>query len=430
MKKLLNLFLAVLLMATLLAGCNQPGEDTSGASVGDGTETSMDGAVTPEGKDVVITMFVSKVEIADQLEAMAKEYSDQTNGVTVEVWGTTGDGYFDQLQSKLSAGASQSPTIFSVNPGEEAILLKNYLVELSDESYVQYVAQNMEVKVDGKTVGIPFGLEGFGLVYNESLVSANEITNFDSFESTLQKLKGEGLNPFSLSQEDYFLIAHILNVPFAMQENPEEFIQAVNGGTQTLSGNAIFEEWAKFMEAIRATCANPMEVTYDKQTGDFATGKNAIIHQGNWAWGMFADYDLGFDISMMPLPVNGNDKISIGVASAWCISSIATEEEQAAAKDLFTWMFESTGGHRYIVDEFKFVPAMTNINAPDLDPLSKAVNAYSNEGKSLIWTFNYWPAGIVGSDLAPATQKFFMDENMTGAQFLQELDAAWANATQ
>jgi len=58
------------------------------------------------------------------------------------------------------------------------------------------------------------------------------------------------------------------------------------------------------------------------------------------------------------------------------------------------------------------------------------VNAYSNEGKSLIWTFNYWPAGIVGSDLAPATQKFFMDENMTGAQFLQELDAAWANATQ
>ncbi len=36
------------------------------------------------------------------------------------------------------------------------------------------------------------------------------------------------------------------------------------------------------MEVIRSEGSNALEVTYDTQTGDFATGKTAMIHQGNW----------------------------------------------------------------------------------------------------------------------------------------------------
>ena len=55
-------------------------------------------------------VFQSKVEITDQLEALAEEYEDETE-VQVEVWTTTGDDYFQQLKTKL--GNNQGPTVLS-----------------------------------------------------------------------------------------------------------------------------------------------------------------------------------------------------------------------------------------------------------------------------------------------------------------------------
>lgn len=34
-----------------------------------------------------------------------------------------------------------------------------------------------------------------------------------------------------------------------------------------------FQEWAKFMDVIKANTKNPLEVKYDSQMGDFATEK-------------------------------------------------------------------------------------------------------------------------------------------------------------
>ncbi len=88
----------------------------------------------------------------------------------------------------------------------------------------------------------------------------------------------------------------------------------------------------------------------------------------------------------------------------------------------------SEKGISYIVDEFGFIPAMTNMKTDTLDPLGKEVARYTAEGKTLPWMFSLWPAGVITNDFAPATQKFFADENMTGSQFLETLDAAWENA--
>ena len=63
-----------------------------------------------KSSDQKITIFQSKVEISDQLEALAKEYTEET-GVEVEIWGTTGDDYFQQLQIRLNS--DQGPSIFS-----------------------------------------------------------------------------------------------------------------------------------------------------------------------------------------------------------------------------------------------------------------------------------------------------------------------------
>ncbi|NLZ72764.1 MAG: ABC transporter substrate-binding protein, partial [Bacteroidales bacterium] len=84
-KKLLCVLLGVVLVVSMLAtGCKKE----------------------KEVKKIVV--FQSKVEIIDQLEAAAKDFKKET-GIEVEVWGTTGDDYLQQLRLKLSN--NQGPTV-------------------------------------------------------------------------------------------------------------------------------------------------------------------------------------------------------------------------------------------------------------------------------------------------------------------------------
>jgi len=95
-RKIGSLLLIALLL--LLTACSSGKEDG---------EKSEESTKEPEKSAAQkITIFQSKVEISDQLEALTKEYTKET-GVEVEVWGTTGDDYFQQLQIRLNSNRFQ-----------------------------------------------------------------------------------------------------------------------------------------------------------------------------------------------------------------------------------------------------------------------------------------------------------------------------------
>lgn len=402
------LSLLVITLALLLAACSEEGG---------GDEKTASGEK--------ITIFQSKVEITESLEELAAKYTEET-GVEVEVWGTTGDDYFQQLQVKLNS--NQGPSIFSVQHLTEADKLKSYLYDMSDEPFAENIAPGMALMQGDKLVGVPYGVEGFGLVYNKDLVSPEDVKDYESFVKTLESFKGTDVNGLSLSQEAYFLIGHISNYPFSLQEDNYEYIQKLNNGEVTMSETKEFQEFGKFMEAIRANSPNPLDITYDEQIGDFATGKTAMIHQGNWAYGMFKDYEVDFEMGMLPFPLMGNDKLAVGVGSNWAINGKKSDEEVQAAADFINWMHTSEIGKKYIVEKFGFIPAMTNIEADNLDPLSKAVMEASNSGNTIPWSHNYYPPSLVVNDFVPATEKFFLDKEMSGEAFIEALDKAWQNA--
>lgn len=438
MKKIFRILLVMTLMAVMtLTGCGgskdnketnaskDSGSDSKTEETGENkTDVKEEKEATTETAKKII-VFQSKVEIIDQLKALAEEYKAET-GVEVEVWNTTGDDYLQQLKIKL--GNNQGPTVFSLAPGSESNDLSSYLADLNDLSFVGDIAENMADEKDGKVVGIPYTVEGFGMVYNKDLIDASKVTDFASFETMLKDQKAAGINGFSLSSESYFLIGHILNTPFALQADPGAYVDQLIKGEVTMEETPEFVEFAKFMEAIRANTNNPLEVKYDKETGDFAMGKSASIHQGNWCYGMFADYDVKFDMSMMPLPISGNDKIAVSVPTCWYVNSQATEAEIQAGKDFIEWMYTSETGKKYLMDEFGFIPVVANMENKNLDPLSQAVAEYTNAGKTIPWPMNtYWPAGIVDVYLVPVAQEFFTTD-MTGTEFLQALNNAFVEA--
>lgn len=415
-------FLAMMVLIASLVAC---GGKTNSNSANSGTDTNSSNTSGGTEKQAKISLFQSKVEIAEALEELANKYKEET-GNEVEVWGSAGDAYITQLQAKLAA--KEGPTIFSIASGAEAEKFKSYYYDMSNESYVKNIAPNMALEVDGKVVGVPIGVEGFGLVYNKSLVDPKDVTDLASFTSKMESLKAEGINGLSLSQEAYFLIGHILNTPFALQADPIDFINKLNNGEVKMADTKEFQEFAKFMEVIRQNSVNPMEVTYDTQMGDFATGKTAMVHQGNWSYGMLADYG-DLDIGMMALPIAGNNKLSVDIPGGWVINNGAKPEEIKAANAFLDWLYNSETGKDTIVNKFKFIPAMTNIEADGLDPLSQAVFEATKSGNTIPWAMNYFPQGIIVNDLTPVTSEFFLDNGMTGEQYLKNLDDAWAKAT-
>ena len=411
-RKMLGILLtAIMMISVVMAGCGKKEAETG----------SKDGKKNTANKIIV---FQSKVEISDQLEALAEAYRSE-KGVEVEVWGTTGDDYLQQLKIKL--GNNQGPTVFSLAPGSESEELKAYLSDLSDVSFIDDIAENMANEINGKVVGIPYTMEGFGVVYNKNLIDSSKVTDYNSFVKMLQDQKAAGINGFSLSQESYFLIGHILNTPFALQDDPYDYINKLIAGEVTMQDTEEFVDFAKFMEAIRDNTNNPLEVNYDKQTGDFATGKSAAIHQGNWCYGMFTDYNVDFDMGMMPLPISGNDKVAASVPSCWYVNSQASKEEIQAGKDFLEWMYTSETGKKYILEEFGFIPVLSTMESTKLDPLSQSVSEYAAAGKTISWPMSKWPAGIVDVYLVPVAQEFFTTD-MTGTDFLVALTDAFVQA--
>jgi raffinose/stachyose/melibiose transport system substrate-binding protein len=142
---------------------------------------------------------------------------------------------------------------------------------------------------------------------------------------------------------------------------------------------------------------------------------------------MFADYKVNFEMGLMPFPLLGNDKLAVSVPTVWSINSQASEAQRKLAKDFLVWLYTSETGKRFITEEFGFIPVVKGMTSSKLDPLSAEVSRYAQEGKTIPWATNFYPAGIVDVYLVPVAQQFFTSK-MTPQEFLTALDSAWAKA--
>lgn len=387
--------------------------------------SSDDGGSGSGGSAGKITIFQQKTEIYDQLKDMAEVYEEET-GVEVEVWQISGDDYYQNLKTYMSS--ESGPTVFSLSSSTEIEEMSDYLEDVGDLSFVDKINEDLLARSGDTTVGIPMTAEGFGLVYNKDLVSEDEINTTDALISYIKESAGEGITGLGLSQEAFFLIGQIMNVPFALQDDPVQFCQDLYDGKVNLADVKEFQEFAEIFEAIRENEQNPLEVTYDANCGNFATGKSAMIHQGNWCYSLFSSYDIGFDMGMTALPVAGNTAISVGVPSVWCVNIDASDEEKQLAKDFINWLYTSETGTSYLMDEFGFIPVVDGMVSESLDPLSEIVSEAIAEGNILPWTFNEeWPAGINTTYLVQNAEEYFTSD-MSTDEFLDMLTESFVTA--
>lgn len=420
-KKLLSMVLTMVLGASMVfGGCGSASTEDGSAVAKNSTESSSSGK-----KSGKITIFQQKTEIYDQLKEMAKVYQQET-GVEVEVWQISGDDYYQNLKTYMSS--ESGPTLFSLSSSMEMEEMGDYLEDVGDLNFLDKINDELLAVNGEKTVGIPMTAEGFGLVYNKSMVSEEELSTTDAIVDRIERAAASDKSALGLSQEAYFLIGQILNTPFALQNNPEEFCQDVYSGKINIADVKEFQELGKILDAVKANQKNPLEITYDQNCGDFATGKTEMIHQGNWCYSLFSSYDVDFDMGMAPLPLGGNDAISVGVPSVWCVNIDASEDEKGLAKDFLNWLYTSDAGVDYMMNQFGFIPVVDGMESKSLDPISVSVSDAIAEGNIIPWTFNEaWPAGIITTYLVQNAQEYFSTD-MTAEEFLRGLNESFVTA--
>lgn len=424
MKKQGKLLLVMILaFSTLLAAC------------GGGSKESGQGAEGgAEGGTKTIKIFQFKVEIAEALNQLKAEYEKEHPGIKLDIQ-TVGGGsdYGAALKAKFASG--DEPDIFNVGGYRDLDTWFENIEDLSDQPWVNDVLDVAKEPMtkDGKLYGQPFGIEGYGFIYNKDLFKQAGITELPKtlteLEAAAQKLQAAGITPFANGyQETWILANHLLNIPFAHQEDPDAFVKGLNEGTQKIAGNAKFDEWIRLLDlTVKYGQKNPLTTDYNTEITLFASGEAAMTQNGNWTQVQIDGINPELNIGFLPMPINDNaeenDKLPVGVPNNWVVNNKSKVKPEA--KEFLNWLVTSETGKRYITDEFKFIPAFKSIETKSetLGDLGNDIVKYSQEGKTLSWEFNKFPDG--GMNEFGSQMQGYVAGNVNKDQLFEGIQKSW-----
>ena len=247
------------------------------------------------------------------------------------------------------------------------------------------------------------------------------VTTLDEFVELLDRLVDAGIEkPVSLAKEDWSLGAHHLQYIYETYDGTSEGAAKIieelkNGDVKVESYDRVYELLDMFdvLKKYNVAKGDPLGADYDEMAIDLADGKTAFWFNGNWAWpnleeaGAESEDEYGF----LPYFMNNdpddfvNSKIQASPSKQVMMDSIvATEKEQAAAKEFLNWIVYSEIGQQMLVKTCNVIPPFINNPYEPADPLSRDIYERVQAGEafnaSAIVPNDHW--SILGS----AMQKY------------------------
>lgn len=391
-----------------------------------------------------ITLLNSKAEIQVALEKMAEIYEEKTD-VHVEVMPVTdGDSPYTKVVSMYNSGTP--PTMSILDTTDVIALAEEKAADLTDEKWIKE-AEEYVTEVNGKVYSFPLCIEGRGLIYNKRVIEdalgetfdPDSITTLDEFTAFLDELVDAGIErPLSMAKEDWSLGAHQLQYIYetydGTSEGAQKVIEELKGGTLDLN---MYDRMGQFLDMFdvlkkyNVAKGDPLGADYDEMAIDLVDGKTALWFNGNWAWpnlseaGAENDDEYGF----LPYFMNNdpedfvNQKIQGSPSKQIMLDGkVATEKEQAAAKEFLNWIVYSEIGQQMLVKTCSLIPPFKNNPYEPNDPLSRDIYEKVQEGKA----FN--ASAIVPNDhwsvLGAAMQKYLADRS-DREELVQSIQDYW-----
>ncbi|OIJ22413.1 ABC transporter substrate-binding protein [Anaerobacillus alkalidiazotrophicus] len=390
-----------------------------------------------EEQKLILNVRNPKIEISKQFEQMALAYEKENPNIEIQIH-TVGGASDDLADLKAQIAAGIGPDIFTNTGYENVKLWSNYLEDLSDQSWVKNAYEDVlePIKFNEIIYGMPFSLEGYGIIYNKDLF---EKAGIDTLPKTLteliavaEKLEKEGITPFATGYyEEWKLGHHLLNIAFAQQEDPPAFIKGLNDGTEKIDNNQKFKDLVKLLDVtIKYGNAHPLTTDYNMEVNLFATGHAAMIQQGNWIQPMLDQLSPIMNIGIFPIPINDepiNNALVVNVPNYWVVNKQTTPRKKKEAKKFLNWMVSSEQGKSFMTEQFKFIPAFKNIEANNLGPLANDTIRYYKEGKTLNSNWFNFPVGVQKE--FGTVMQLYVGKELNRDQLLEEFQKSWEKAS-
>ena len=372
-----------------------------------------------------------KPEQAEQWEALAKVYTEQT-GVPVTVVTAASGTYEDTLRSEIEK--PEAPTLFQVNGPVGLKTWSDYCLDLSDtEVYKELKSDDFALKQDGQVLGLAYVIETYGLIYNKDLLAkycaldnavikdASEINNFATLKAVADDIQARKdelgvLGAFTSagmdSSSDWRFKTHLANLPIYYEYKADGI-----GTTEAIKGTYLDnykQIWDLYIND--ATCEPAMigGKTGEDAVAEFTLGEAVFYQNGTWAYndcinGGMTDEQL----DMLPIYIGAegeeNQGLCTGSENFWCVNKKAPQENVDATLAFLKWVVTSDEGRDALANQMGFV---TPFKAFDdgytaHNALLDAAARYIAEGKnSVSWNFPTMPSETWKNNLGAALLEY------------------------
>lgn len=441
--------LSAALMVTSLTGCtfgfasdpDDPNEVEEKVPIDLSTDTfTYDSSLSGTN----ITLLNSKAEIQTALEEMADIFEEKS-GVHIEVMPISDDSPYTKVVSLYNSGTP--PTLSILDTTDVIALAEEKAADLSGEMWTEE-AENYLTKINDKVYSLPLCIEGRGIIYNKAAIEAalgqtfdpSAIKTQDDFVEVLNQLVEAGIEkPISVAKEDWSLGAHQLQYIYETYDGTsngaQEVINKIKSGEMDLRNYNRMTDFLNMFDILKeynVAKGDPLGADYDEMAIDLVDGKTVFWLNGNWAGpnleeaGANEEDEYGF----LPVFMNNdetdfaNQMIQASPSKQIMLDGqIATETEQAAAKEFLNWMVYSEIGQQMLVKTCNLIPPFQNNPYEPSDPLSRDIYEKVREGKA----FN--ASAIVPNDhwsvLGAAMQKYLANRS-DREELIQSIEAYWA----
>lgn len=426
LKKIICMVLSFVLVTAFFAGCKNNSGDNNGGTA---------------ANSVAVRYLNFKPEITAAYEKISKEYEAET-GIKVIVETAANNSYEQTLTAKMAT--DEAPTIFQINGPQGYESWKDYCADITSTALYEHLTdKDIAIKEGGRVYGIPYVVEGYGIIYNDeimqkyfalankgtSLTSMSEVNNFTALKSLaedMQKHKDElGIegvfSSTSLkSGEDWRWQTHLANIPVYYEfknKNAELTSDAVKKLDFTFAENYknIFDLYTENSVSDKKILGTKI---VDESMAEFATGKSAMVQNGNWAWSQINDIAGNVvkaeNIKFLPIyaGIAGEEKqgICIGTENFLAINSKASAAEQKAAEDFLYWLYSSDKGKQFVLNDLGFIAPFDTFTADEkpADPLAQQVVEYMNNENltNIPWVFTVFPSQNFKDDFGAALLQY------------------------
>jgi len=371
-----------------------------------------------DGDVVEIHVVFSKMEVTTEFEEMLEIFNSEHDDIQITLLPTEdGQGVIERVRIQYAAG--EAVTLMHIDAGFVPEL-EPQIRDLSDQPWISRAMDgtlDFATREDGRILGMPASVEGFGIVYNRDVIRSviadfdpQDIRSVDDFVALLDTLEAADVNSMLATPSlDWSLGFHLMNAFLATQsedlDENLEFLDGLLNGTVDLYQNDRFQAFMdilRIMFAYNMFAETPLDPQFDDGIVNLADGNVAMWFQGNWIhppmYGVNPDGDYGF----LPVPMSNNSddfanrRISVDVPQFWVVDEyLSNPEQQEAALTFLDWMVSSQEGQYHSAMSLGLAPVMDGANYIPQDPLSIAMVDYLERGEALPWVISYFSGGIL-----------------------------------